>query len=200
MVAVTPSDARVFVLDVGKHARLVGRKVGWIGACLLLTMGLFQVAWWQASLDTKYPDSPVVCAVTLVALVGALGVLIWTMLWSMFSSYRLLLGPDWVATDSGGRFRQQVNRSELERVCELPDGLVLMRGGGLSFRIPRSINGYDAVRSELLAWAPLATRDTSRPWLGLFGKSLVAVASVLLVVVCAVLLAIVNVLVKLAVS
>ena len=165
-------------------------------------LGLFQVLWWRVSLDTKYPDSPVVCALTLLALLAALAALTLPMLWSMFSKYRLLLGPDWVAIDSRGRFRQQVSRSELERVCELPDGLVLVRGKGLPFRIPRSVHGYDAVRSEVLSWAPLAPPEgpSSRPWLGSLGKGLILVASLVLVVLCTVLLVIVNVLVKLAVG
>jgi len=200
MHAMVPSDARVFVLDVGKHARLFGGMLGWIAVLILVAAALFQLLWWQASLDTKYPDSALVSAVTLVGVVGGLALLLWLMLWSMFSNYRLLLGPGFVAVDSRGRFRQQVNRDEVEGVCELAVGLVLMRRRGLALRIPRSLNGYQEVRTELLTWAPLlpAQGPGSRPWIGAVGKLLIGVGSLLVAFLLAMLLAIVNVLVKIA--
>jgi hypothetical protein len=193
-----PSDARVFMLDVGKHAGLVGRKLGFIAVLILLAAALFQLLWWQTSLDSKYPDSALVCALTFAGVIGGMSLVIWMMLWGMFSSYRLLLGPGFVAVDSGGRFRQQVNRDEVEGIADLAVGLVLVRRRGLAFRIPSSLNGYEAVRAELLGWAPLVPSEGpgSRPWIGLIAKLLIAFGSLLVAFLFVMLLAVVNVLVK----
>jgi hypothetical protein len=195
-----PSDARVFVLDVGRHARLVGRKLGWLAVLVLLAAAAFQLLWWQASLSSKYPDSALVCAATFAVVVGGMTLMVWMMLWGMFSNYRLLLGPGFVAVDSRGRFRQQVNRDEVEGIADLADGVVLVRRRGLAFRVPCSLNGYEAVRAELLSWAPVVPAEGpgSRPWIGVVGKVLIALGSLLVAFLFAMLLTVVNVLVKVA--
>jgi hypothetical protein len=190
MSAPTPSDARVFWLDVGQHARLFRGLFALMFVPTMLAMGLVQFITWQSSQDTTFPQSPVVCAITFVVLAGGLTMLIGAMLLWMFGKYRLLLGPDWVAIDSNGAFRQQVNRADVEHVSEVSMGLVLVRRRGSLFRIPRSLNGYETVRNELVSWGP----PSSRPWIGMLGKILILVGIVILIGLTSLLMVVINVL------
>ncbi|HYJ09888.1 MAG TPA: hypothetical protein VEX18_12790 [Polyangiaceae bacterium] len=196
MVAATPSDARVFVLHPGKHARLFGRLFRRLGIAVLLALAMVQLLYWWSSTEARYANSGLVYVLTLLGLLSFLVGFFWLLLWTSASRYRLLLGPSWLATDSNGSFRQQVSRENLAHLCEGPMGLVLVEQRGIRFRIPRSLNGYEVVREQLLTWLPLTPRQSShfRSWLGILAKLAIVLLSLLVALAGALLLAVLNVL------
>jgi hypothetical protein len=202
MVAAAPSEARVFVLHPGKHARLFGRLFRRLGSAVLLALALSQLLYWWSSTDARYPNSGLVYLLTLLGLLSFLGGFSWLLLWTSSSRYRLLLGPTWLATDSNGSLRQQVSREDLAYLCEGPMGLVLVKQRGIRFRIPRSLNGYDVVREQLLTWLPLTPRDSAhfRPWLGLLAKLAIVLVSLLVALAGALLLGLLNLLVRMTLA
>lgn len=196
MAASVSNGARVYVLNVRQHVRLFGRLFQRLALCGLLVLVVEQLLWWWASQGTSRAAGLVTSALSLFALVVFVGLLLGCWLWLLFSRYRLLLGPSWVALDSGGRLRHRLERGELEHLCEGPMGLVLVRRTGLALRIPRSIAGYEQVRGELSAWQPFtaAGRPGFRPWLTFTGKLAIVIASLVLLAACVLLLVVVNVL------
>ena len=196
MSAATPSDARVFVLDPGKHLRLFGRLFRRLSLLVLVPLVAVQLMWWS-TLAEQYPRSGLACVLTLLGLVAFMALILQLVVWAGSSRYRLLLGPSWVATDSNGAFRQQVNREELSHLCEGRLGLVLVKQRGMTFRIPRSLNGYEAVREQLLTWLPLTPKGDPqfRDWLGLVRKLAIVALCGFVVLAGSLLLGLFNVLV-----
>lgn len=195
MLGATPSDARVFVLHPGKHARLLTRLLRRLGLGVLLALAMIQVLYWSSA-EARYPNSALVHLLTLLGLAAFLGGFGWLTLWASASRYRLLLGSSWLAADSNGSFRERIQRGDVAQLCEGPMGLVLVERHRI-FRIPRSLNGYDLVREQLLTWLPLTPRGSAqfRPWLGFFAKLTLVLLSLLVVLAGALLLGVLNVLV-----
>jgi hypothetical protein len=196
MTDATPSEARVFGLDPGKHVRLFRRLFGRLGLLVLLPLTGIQLFWWSSS-EARPPHAALACVLTLLGLVAFLVVVLWLVLWAGSSRYRLLLAPSWVASYPNGSVRQQVNRHDLAHLCESALGLVLVKQCGTTFRIPRSLNGYEAVRKQLLTWAPLTPKSDPqfRDWLGLVRKLTLLALCALVVLAGGVLLGLLNVLV-----
>lgn len=205
MATSVPSGARVFLLDPGKHLRLFRRLFRRLGLLVLLPLVVVQLMWWS-SLDAKSPHAGLACSLTLLGLVALMAAVLHLVLWVGSSRYRLLLGPSWVASDSSGNLRRQVNREDLASLSEGALGLVLVKQRGMTFRVPRSLDGYEAVRQQLLTWLPLTPKSDPRfrDWLGPLHKLAILALCLFVVLAASLLLGLLNVLVayllKLALS